>query len=104
MSGPMKRAREIVERHSREHGEVPKAHLLAAVIAADLGFVELSAIPHRETVDELLTELRVVSTILADMVLCGAAKTVPDGAPGYFIGEDLLPQISATIAKAEGRP
>lgn len=47
MAGPMLRARKLVEDHIAAYGYVPHPDKLKDAIAAELGFVQLAAIPHR---------------------------------------------------------
>ncbi len=46
--GPMERARKIVENHISIHGAIKGGSELIDAIAADLGFVQLASIPHRD--------------------------------------------------------
>ena len=54
--GPMVRARKIVEDHIQWNGMIPAPDLLKEAIAAELGFVQLASIPHREEVERIKKE------------------------------------------------
>jgi hypothetical protein len=54
--GPMVRARKIVEDYIQWNGMIPAPDLLKEAIAAEIGFVQLASIPHREEIERIKKE------------------------------------------------
>ncbi len=91
--GVMVRARRLVEEHIATFGMVPHPDLLKDTIAAELGFVQLASIPHRDDVADLRKLLTAASHALKSYAYGNAA-------PDLAIG--IAEKIDAAIGKTGG--